>query len=157
LLRYVRIAPFPLYHSICPGNYLRTSAFFLDNLGLTPHPPYRPIEASVALLPLFDFLHLNPVFTRVFLDATSNANEKAYSNRISPVPYTVLSLSSYILTHASSSASRRAMSYANLTMNLLLIMSENARAMETFCQPSIQAIRLCRQVSHSTDLHLHAI
>lgn len=105
----------------------------------------QPIEASVALLPLSDFLHLNPVFTRVFLDATSNANEKAYSNRISPLPYTVLSLSSYILTHASSSASRRAMSYANLTMNLLLIMSDNARIMETFCQPSIQAIRLCRQ------------
>ena len=128
---------------------------FLDNDGLTPNLSRRPIEASVALLPLFDFLHLNTIFTRAFLDATLNVNEKAYSNRIPPLPCTVLSLSSYILTHASSSSSRRAMSYANLTMDLLLVMSENARIMETFCEPSTQAIRLCRQVGHSAHLHLH--
>ena len=150
LLHYIQIVPFPLYHLIHPGNYLSISVSFLNNDKLMPNLSHRLIEASVVLLPLFDFLHLNTIFTWAFLDATLNVNERAYNNWIPPLPCTVLSLSSYILTHASSSSSRQAMLYANLTMDLLLVMSENARTMETFCEPLTQVIRLCWQVGPLT-------
>ncbi|KAI9570258.1 hypothetical protein HD554DRAFT_2188759 [Boletus coccyginus] len=105
----------------------------------------QPIEASVSLLPLFEFLFFNPHFTQVFTDTTHSDNGATSTSRIPPLPHTILSLSSYLLTHGTSSASSRAMAYANLAMNTLLIMAENARVMDVFCGQSVQPIRLCRQ------------
>ncbi|KAH7886115.1 hypothetical protein F5I97DRAFT_2025897 [Phlebopus sp. FC_14] len=101
----------------------------------------QPIEACVALFPLFEFLFFNPIFTQVFMESPTSPTDKAGP----PLHYTTLSLSSYLLTHASSSSSPRAMAYANLAMNMLLVLSENSRVMEAFCAPSYQVIRLCRQ------------
>ncbi|KAH0838024.1 hypothetical protein J3R83DRAFT_6264 [Lanmaoa asiatica] len=105
----------------------------------------QPIEASVSLLPLFEFLFFNPLFTQVFT-ATTHSDNGVTTSRIPPLSYTILSLSSYLLTHGTSSASARAMAYANLAMNMLLIMAENPRVMDVFCGQSVQPIRLCRQV-----------
>ncbi|KAG6380882.1 hypothetical protein JVT61DRAFT_5273 [Boletus reticuloceps] len=105
----------------------------------------QPIEASVSLLPLFEYLFFNPLFTQVFTDTAHTDNSETATSRIPPLSYTVLSLSSYLLTHGTSSASPRAMAYANLAMNTLLIMAENSRVMDVFCGQSVQLIRLCRQ------------
>lgn len=118
---------------------------------LTANTACRPIEASVSLLPLFEFLFFNPLFTQVFTDTTHSDNGETTTSRIPPLSYTVLSLSSYLLTHGTSSASPRAMAYANLAMNVLLIMAENSRVMDMFCSQSVQPIRLCRQVCFFKD------
>ncbi|KAG0707480.1 hypothetical protein DFH29DRAFT_627107 [Suillus ampliporus] len=111
----------------------------------------QPIEATVSLLSVFEFLYFNPLFAQVLLDMIpspdSKPSDSKHSARVSPLAYNILSLSSYVLTHASSSASSRTLAYANLSLNTLLVMSENTRIMSVFCKPasSKEAIRLCRQ------------
>ena len=77
------------------------------------------------------------------------------TSRIPPLSYTVLSLSSYLLTHGTSSASPRAIAYANLAMNALLVMSENPRVMDMLCGQAVQPIRLCRQVCYFEDCQIY--
>jgi hypothetical protein len=109
----------------------------------------RPIEAIVVLLPMFEFLHLNQTFPLVLLEFTSTVSDQtSSSNRLSPPPFTFLTLSSYLLTHASSAASPRAIAYANLSLNILLTFVENEDVMSVFCQSTQDSIRLCRQVSN---------
>ncbi|KAF8846038.1 hypothetical protein BDN67DRAFT_12014 [Paxillus ammoniavirescens] len=105
----------------------------------------QPIEASVSLLPLFEFLFSNPLFTQIFVDPVSSGRAVSNTSRIPPLPHTIISLSSYLLTHGTSSSSPRAMAYANLAMNMLLVLAENSRVMDVFCGESSQPIRLCRQ------------
>jgi hypothetical protein len=107
----------------------------------------QPIEATVSLLPVFEFLFFNPLFPRVLVDMIQKPSDSKQSALVPPLAYNILSLSSYVLTHASSSASPRTLAYANLAMNTLLVMSENAYIMSVFCKPtsSKEAIRLCRQ------------
>ncbi|KAF8426132.1 hypothetical protein L210DRAFT_3566254 [Boletus edulis BED1] len=106
---------------------------------------HQPTEASVSLLPLFEFLFFNPLFTQVFTDTAHTDNGETTTPRIPHLSHNVLSLSSYLLTHGASSASPRAMAYANLAMNTLLIVAENSRATDVFCGRSVQPIRLRRQ------------
>ncbi|KAF8124450.1 hypothetical protein EV363DRAFT_1177997 [Boletus edulis] len=73
---------------------------------------HQPIEASVSLLPLFEFLFFNPLFTQVFAHTDSG---ETTTSRIPPLSHTVLSLSSYLLTHGTPSASPRATAYAPCT------------------------------------------
>ncbi|KAF9245790.1 hypothetical protein BU15DRAFT_85478 [Melanogaster broomeanus] len=104
----------------------------------------RPIEASVSLLPIYEFLFFNPLFTQIFMDVSFD--KAATSTSRSPrLAHTIISLSSYLLTHGTSSSSPRARAYANLAMNVLLVMAENSRVMDVFCGESSQPIRLCRQ------------
>ncbi|KAG2155581.1 hypothetical protein DEU56DRAFT_943416, partial [Suillus clintonianus] len=111
----------------------------------------QPIEATVSLLPVFEFLFVNPLFAQVLVDMITPPNAKPSNNKqsvlVPPLAYNILSLSSYVLTHASSSASSRTLSYANLAMNTLLVMSENTHIMSVLCKPasSKEVIRLCRQ------------
>ncbi|KAG1783513.1 hypothetical protein EV702DRAFT_1053969 [Suillus placidus] len=107
----------------------------------------QPIEATVSLLPVFEFLFFNPLFAQVLVDMIPKPSDSKQSALVPPLAYNILSLSSYVLTHASSSASPRTLAYANLALNTLLVMSENARIMSVFCKPtsSKEAIRLCRQ------------
>lgn len=107
----------------------------------------QPIEATVSLLPVFEFLFFNPLFAQVLVDMIPKPSDRKQSALVPPLAYNILSLSSYVLTHASSSASPRTLAYANLALNTLLVMSENARIMAVFCKPasSKEAIRLCRQ------------
>lgn len=104
----------------------------------------RPIEATVILLPIFEFLHNNVIFSNILLEHIS---EEAKPSHIPPPPFTLLTLSSYLLTHASSTFSPRSMAYANLSLNILLGLVENDQMMRVFCQPSDINIRICRQVS----------
>ncbi|KAG1757162.1 hypothetical protein EDB19DRAFT_1656167 [Suillus lakei] len=111
----------------------------------------QPIEATVSLLPVFEFLFFNPLFAQVLVDMIPTPDSKPSDSKqsalVPPLAYNILSLSSYVLTHASSSASPRTLAYANLALNTLLVMSENMHIMSVFCKPtsSKEAIRLCRQ------------
>ncbi|KAJ6604834.1 hypothetical protein DFH09DRAFT_1123914 [Mycena vulgaris] len=114
---------------------------------LTPVDPPRelfksqPIEACVVILPVFEFLRTNPTFPLVLI----SPSEETKSSAISSPPYTILSLSSYLLTHASSTSSPRAIVYANLCLNTLLTLVQNDGVLIAFSQPSDERIRLCRQ------------
>lgn len=114
----------------------------------------QPIEATVSLLPVFEFLFFNPPFAQVLVDMIHKPSDNKQSAPVPPLAYNILSLSSYVLTHASSSASPRTLAYANLALNTLLVMSENAAIMSVFCKPasSKEAIRLCRDF-HSFQCH----
>lgn len=105
----------------------------------------RPIEACVILLPAFEFLHASTTFRKSFLETLAIADEKP-PHRITPFPHTILTLSSYLLTHATSLSSPRAIAYANLALNVILVMVEHSEIIYTLCQPSSMDIRLCRQV-----------
>ncbi|KAF9814518.1 hypothetical protein IEO21_05069 [Rhodonia placenta] len=118
-------------------------------LAATPVDPPRelfknqPIEACVILLPIFEFLSINTTFQTIFVEPMGAAADK--SSRLAPLPYTSLTLSSYLLTHASSTHAPRAIAYANLALNLLLVMVESEVIMDAFCQTTGASIRLCRQ------------
>ncbi|KAH9081708.1 hypothetical protein EDB83DRAFT_2334344 [Lactarius deliciosus] len=70
----------------------------------------QPIEACIILLPIFE--PSRP-----------------------PLPHTIVSLSSYLLTHATSTSSR-AIAYANVALNILLAMVETKEVIRVFCEPS---------------------
>ncbi|KAI0361420.1 hypothetical protein OH77DRAFT_1392058 [Trametes cingulata] len=132
------------------GSFL--SALRLDRaLAAKPVDPPRelfknqPIEACVILLPLFEFLHGSATFRRVFAATLTVQEEEKTSTRIASLPLTLLSLSSYLLSHASSSSSPRAIAYANLAMNTLLVVSESDEILAALCQDTQDEIRLCRQ------------
>ncbi|KAJ7070877.1 hypothetical protein C8F01DRAFT_1108188 [Mycena amicta] len=118
---------------------------FRPDRALTPTDPPRelfksqPIEACVVLLPVFEFLR-NPIFPLVLISPPESK-----SSALSSPPYTILSLSSYILTHASSTSSPRAIVYANLCLNTLLALVQNDGVLIAFSQPTDERIRLCRQ------------
>ncbi|KAI0715416.1 hypothetical protein C8Q76DRAFT_618158 [Earliella scabrosa] len=106
----------------------------------------QPIEACVIMLPLFEFMSGSRTFRRVFAGTLAAAEEeKKTATRITPLPLTLLSLSSYLLSHASSSSSTRAIAYANLALNTLLVMTENDEVMTVLREQSKEEIRLCRQ------------
>ncbi|KAJ6575294.1 hypothetical protein B0H19DRAFT_1128072 [Mycena capillaripes] len=115
---------------------------------LTPVDPPRelfknqPIEACVVILPIFEFLRTNPAFPLVLI---SPSEEGTKSSAISSPPASILSLSSYLLTHASSTSSPRAIAYANLCLNTLLTLVQNDGVLISFSQPTDERIRLCRQ------------
>ncbi|KAH9942957.1 hypothetical protein B0H21DRAFT_779789 [Amylocystis lapponica] len=119
-------------------------------LASTPVDPPRelfknqPIEACVILLPVFEFLHVNVAFHEVLVESASLDGEKKSASRISPLLYTLLSLSSYLLTHASSTSSPRAIAYGNLSLNILLGLVESDVIIRHLCQAKAD-IRLCRQ------------
>lgn len=110
----------------------------------------RPIEACVILLPIFEFLHANERFHTILLEPLTTETEPPGPARISPLPYTLLTLASYLLTHASSVHAPRAIGYAHLSLNMLLVMAESRVVMQVFCNIGDADVRLCRQVSSSS-------
>ncbi|KAL1737414.1 hypothetical protein EV714DRAFT_266217 [Schizophyllum commune] len=104
----------------------------------------QPIEGSVILLPISEFLRQNALFVDVLLkDVRPEEGEKASAS--SPLLLTTLSFASYVLTHATSIATLRSLGYANLVMNVLLNIAESDKAIKALCEPSTASVRLCRQ------------
>jgi len=115
---------------------------------ITAEPPRelfkdQPIEAAVILLPIFEFLRGNPMFSKIMLENISREN---VASARAPPPFIILTLSSYLLTHASSTASARSLSYASLSLHILLAFVENDDTISGFCQPTEIIIPICRQV-----------
>ncbi|KAF8167628.1 hypothetical protein B0H34DRAFT_646029 [Crassisporium funariophilum] len=104
----------------------------------------QPIEASVVLLPVYEFLKPNPLFSSVMMEELSSS-ASADSTQMTPLPFTIISFASYLCTHASSTATPRSIAYASLSLNILLAFVEDNAAMDILCQKHVSAIRLCRQ------------
>jgi len=109
-----------------------------------PHRIQRPIEATTALLPFYEFLQLNQLFGSVFLETLSGASNESISTR-PPLPIATLSLCSYILSHAGSTATARSVAYANLTLRTLLLLVEEEPIFRRLAREE-GVVRLCRQV-----------
>ncbi|KAI0673322.1 hypothetical protein C8Q78DRAFT_1118463 [Trametes maxima] len=105
----------------------------------------QPIEACVVLLPLFEFLHGSATFRKVFAKTLASREDKKSATATKSLPLTLLTLSSYLLSHASSASSPRAIAYANLALNTLLVISESDEILAALRQETSQDIRLCRQ------------
>ncbi|KAI9065925.1 hypothetical protein FKP32DRAFT_1623459 [Trametes sanguinea] len=105
----------------------------------------QPIEACVILLPLFEFLHGSETFRKVFAETLTAGAEKKTTTAITPLPLTMLSLFSYLVSHASSSSSARAIPYANLSLNTLLVISESNDVLAALTKDTHAEIRICRQ------------
>ncbi|KAI8990450.1 hypothetical protein BD414DRAFT_413658 [Trametes punicea] len=105
----------------------------------------QPIEACVILLPLFEFLHGSATFRDVFAKTLAAEAGKKTSTPITPLQLTLLSLSSYLVSHASSSSSPRAIAYASLALNTLLVICESKDILAALRQDTYEEIRLCRQ------------
>ncbi|KAF8591954.1 hypothetical protein K439DRAFT_1401390 [Ramaria rubella] len=110
----------------------------------------QPIEAAVVLLPVYDLLHYNQVFRNIFKVSLvpPSTDSQVMTQFNTSLPHAVLSLSSYILTHASSTSSPRTLAYSHLTLTLLLVWVEDGDIISALCQlpqPGSPAIRLCRQ------------
>jgi hypothetical protein len=103
--------------------------------------PSRPAEACVIMSIIFELIRLNPTFCQVLLEGTSERNG---GNDPLPFPFALLTLSSYLFAHATSSP--RAAAYANLALHVLLAMVEKDDVLTMLCQPSSLEIRVCRQV-----------
>ena len=114
----------------------------------------RPIEACLVLLPVFEFLHSNKTFLDVLSEPMLTHTDNKPHTSSSPLPYHLITLSSYLTTHATSLSSPRAIAYANLALSILLTFVEKEEIMRPFSQPSLTDIRLCRQVSDHTGLFL---
>jgi len=102
----------------------------------------RPIEAAAVLLPVFEFLDSNQTFAEVLVKPFTQEDDS--QDRV--LILSLVTASSYILTHATSSASPRAVAYAHLSLNILLRLVQNPKISSAFCQPWSRPIRLCRQV-----------
>ena len=104
---------------------------------------WRPIEACIILLPIFEFVLRNRTFASIVVEGVNDAAGDNTSRP--PLPHTIVSLSSYLLTHATSTSSR-AIAYANIALNILLALVETKEVTRVFCEASPHPVRLCRQV-----------
>ncbi|KAI0001680.1 hypothetical protein BJV77DRAFT_969154 [Russula vinacea] len=95
----------------------------------------QPIEACIIVVPILEFALRNNTFPSVLVEGMKNA--AGNKNSQPPLPNSILSLSSYLLTHATSTSSSRAIGYANVALHILLAF------------PSPQPVRLCRQAPNS--------
>ncbi|KAF8514489.1 hypothetical protein JB92DRAFT_133643 [Gautieria morchelliformis] len=124
-------------------------------LSATPVDPPRelfknqPIEAAIVLLPVYDLLHYNSVFRDIFRRSLAPPVDSAATVRSeTSYSHALLSLSSYLLTHASSTSSPRALAYAHLALTTLLVVVGDDVIMSALCQPpppGYPEVRLCRQ------------
>lgn len=115
---------------------------------------HRPTEASVVLLPIYEFLFPNPIFSSVLVEELSSSLLEEV-NPTSSLPCTIISFASYLCTHASSTDSQRSIAYANLSLHILLAFVENDAMMDILCRKNSPAIRLCRQVGYYSDISFH--
>ena len=106
----------------------------------------------MVLLPIYEFLLPNPVFSSVLVKEISSPPLEGTS----PLPCTIISFTSYLCTHASSIDSQRSIAYASLSLNILLALVENNQMMDILCRKTTPAIRLCRQVGYYTDICLYS-
>lgn len=97
----------------------------------------------MVLLPVYEFLRANPLFTTVLLEDLVSPEDAGQTN---PFPCTLITFSSYLCTHASTVYTARSIAYANLALNMLLILVENGVVMEFMTQTRFPSIHICRQV-----------
>ncbi|KAH9997714.1 hypothetical protein BJV74DRAFT_826047 [Russula compacta] len=124
---------------------LRPDRAFSSTPVNTPKELFRnqPIEACIILLPILEFTLRNHTFPSILVESIKDA--AGDENSRPPLAPTILSLSSYLLTHATSTSSPRAIGYANVALHILLAFVESNEVIRALCVPSPHPVRLCRQ------------
>jgi hypothetical protein len=107
-------------------------------------PRDRPIEACVVLLPLYELLQRNIAFRAVFAAAVMSDADDTPGR--APLPHTLMSVASYLVSHATSLSSARASAYAALVLQILLAISEKRELLRVLREPSKADVVLCGQV-----------
>lgn len=112
----------------------RLLVFLERNLSLVcmyakPFFPHRPNKASVVLLPIYEFLFPNPIFSSVLIEQLSSSLSEATVHNGPLSCAIILSFASYLC-----SDSHRPIAYATLSLNVLLAFVEND---QTFCVAKI--------------------
>ncbi|KAI0308151.1 hypothetical protein B0F90DRAFT_1807431 [Multifurca ochricompacta] len=103
----------------------------------------QPIEACIILLPTLEFVLRNRAFPSILIEGIKDGiGDKDLRPSL---PHAVISLSSYLLTHATSTSSSRAIGYSNVALHILLAFAETDEVIRAFCEPSPRPVRLCRQ------------
>ena len=100
----------------------------------------------MGLLPVYEFTCRNPVFPVILLE---DLDVVKYAD--SPWIGSFLNLASHLFTHASSSSSPRTVAYANLTLEMLLLLVENEHTVGLLTEKSAPNVSLCRQVCNNKD------
>ncbi|KAG8830817.1 hypothetical protein FRC17_004184, partial [Serendipita sp. 399] len=96
----------------------------------------QPIEATAGLLPLYELLQLNPVFTSVIVESLTIEGGGSTTNSRPPMIFSFISLASYLFTHASSVGTQRSLAYANLTMRIIALMASDEPMIAKFARES---------------------
>ncbi|KAF9056114.1 hypothetical protein BJ165DRAFT_477877 [Panaeolus papilionaceus] len=102
-----------------------------------------PTHSTVILLTVYEFLKRNPLFISVVLEDLVSPIDKPLTS--SPLLCNIICLASYICSHASSVSSPRSVAYANLSLNILLVLVERSLVMEFITQTASPSIHICRQ------------
>ncbi|KAH9486507.1 Armadillo-like helical domain-containing protein 3 [Psilocybe cubensis] len=103
----------------------------------------QPVEATVILLAVYEFLLSNPMFATVLIEDMVSPDDSVQC----PLFCTIISLTSYLCTHAMSTASPRSIAYAGISINMILALVENKVVMEFISQNNVPSIQMCRQRS----------
>lgn len=136
------------------GNYLEISGSGTFRINCLAHGNnFRPTREAVFLFPIFELLSANTLFPAMLVEDAFPVKDT--TGHISPLLHTILTLSSYILTHATSTSSPRSLSYANLSLHILLALVENDGAMSAMSKPSAIVIPICRQVKWPSFSNLY--
>jgi hypothetical protein len=137
---------FPPLRSTRQKSFSKASTSIVHHLGpsLDSEMLGRPIEACIVILPILELALRNNAFPSVLVEGIKDPASD--ENSQPPLPHTILSLSSYLLTHATSTSSSRAIGYANVALHILLACVESDEIIRAFCELSPQPVRLCRQV-----------
>ena len=94
-------------------------------MNTNPFFSHRPIEASVVLLPIYEFLFPNLIFSFVLTESFLHRNPEA-TVQTGPLSCAIISVASYFCTHASSTDPQKPIAYTScrsMYFLLLLIMT----------------------------------
>lgn len=94
------------------------------------------IEASVVLLPIYEFLFPNTIFSSVLIEELSSSVPEA-TVQTGPLSCAIISFASYFCTHASSTDSQRPVAYASLPLNVLLAFVESNQITVILCRETL--------------------
>ncbi|TEB38887.1 hypothetical protein FA13DRAFT_1751440 [Coprinellus micaceus] len=100
----------------------------------------QPIPQAVTVLPVYEFMAGNAIFRRTLLSDLDSLST-CQSSWIG----TFLTLTSWILTNASSSSSGRTLSYASLVLEMILVLMEDEHCMDILTSRIASNVQLCSQ------------
>nr|AAZ14907.1 conserved hypothetical protein [Coprinellus disseminatus] len=106
---------------------------------IPPDQEAQPIPQTVSLLPVYEFMAGNANFRRALLsDLDDPTKAPSWIGSF-------LNLASWLLTNASSTSSARTMSYASLTLEMILVLVEDEDLIGALSSRSAHNIHLCQQ------------
>jgi hypothetical protein len=104
-----------------------------------------PPENAVLLLGAFEFLRSNSQFRDLLRNDIAGNDTREYGP--SSGVFAIITLTSYLVTHASSVSTSRSLAYANLGLHVIFTLIDHDEMLEQLCEPTGKGIHVCRQAS----------